>query len=48
MFFPVTANLFSTLKAPLLRGCDSTARDTSSAPWVTLINQTMAPDLLAQ
>jgi len=42
MFFPVTANLFSTLKAPLLRGCDSTARDTSSAHWVTIINQTMA------
>jgi putative ABC transport system permease protein len=42
MFFPVTANLFSTLKAPLLRGRDFTARDTASAPWVTIINQTMA------
>jgi putative ABC transport system permease protein len=42
MFFPVTANLFATLKAPLLRGRDFTARDTASAPWVTVINQTMA------
>jgi glutathione S-transferase len=41
-FFPVTANLFATLKAPLLRGRDFTARDAASAPWVTVINQTMA------
>ena len=42
MFFPVTAKLFSTLRAPLLRGRDFTARDTASAPWVTIIDQTMA------
>jgi putative ABC transport system permease protein len=42
LFYPVTANLFATLKAKLLRGRDFTARDTSSAPWVTIINQTMA------
>ncbi len=42
MFYPVTPNLFTTLKASLLRGRDFTARDTASAPWVTIINQTMA------
>jgi putative ABC transport system permease protein len=42
MFFPVTANLFTTLKASLLRGRDFTSRDTATAPWVTIINQTMA------
>ena len=42
LFFPVTANLFTTLKASLLRGRDFTSRDTASAPWVTIINQTMA------
>ncbi len=42
MFFPVTPKLFSTLKAPLLSGRDFTARDTAAAPWVTIINQTMA------
>ena len=42
MFFPVTANLFTTLRASLLRGRDFAARDTASAPWVTIINQTMA------
>ncbi len=41
-FFPVTTKLFSTLKAPLLRGRDFTVRDTASAPWVTIINETMA------
>ncbi len=42
IFFPVTAGLFSTLHAPLLRGRDFTARDSASAPWVAIINQTMA------
>src|SRR5579864_1214801 len=42
LFYPVTANLFTTLKASLLRGRDFTSRDTASTPWVTVINQTMA------
>ena len=42
MFFPVTQNFFSTIKAQLLRGRDFTERDTESAPWVTIINRTMA------
>jgi putative ABC transport system permease protein len=39
---PVTPGLFATIRAPLLRGRDFTARDTSSAPWVAIVNQTMA------
>jgi putative ABC transport system permease protein len=42
VFYPVTAGLFTTLRAPLLRGRDFTARDSASAPWVAIINQTMA------
>ncbi len=42
VFYPVTAGLLSTLHAPLLRGRDFTARDSATAPWVTIINQTMA------
>jgi putative ABC transport system permease protein len=42
VYYPVTAGLFSTLHAPLLRGRDFTDRDAASAPWVTVINQTMA------
>jgi len=41
-FLPVTPGLFATLHAPLLRGRDFTARDSASAPWVAIINQTMA------
>ncbi|HYL73133.1 MAG TPA: ABC transporter permease [Bryobacteraceae bacterium] len=39
---PVTPNFFATMKIPLLRGRDFTARDTASSPWVTVINETMA------
>jgi putative ABC transport system permease protein len=42
VFYPVTAGLFTTLRVPLLRGRDFTARDSAAAPWVTVINQTMA------
>ena len=42
VFYPVTAGLFTTLHAPLLRGRDFNARDSASAPWVAIINQTMA------
>jgi putative ABC transport system permease protein len=42
VFYPVTPGLFNTLRAPLLRGRDFTARDSATAPWVAVINQTMA------
>ncbi len=41
-FFPITPNFFTTMKTKLLRGRDFTDRDTSSAPWVAIINETMA------
>jgi putative ABC transport system permease protein len=41
-FFPVTPNFFATMKIPLLRGRDFTARDTATAPWVAIVNETMA------
>ena len=34
--------LFPTMKIPMLRGRDFTPHDTSSAPWVAIINETMA------
>ena len=42
VYYPATAGLFATLRVPLLRGRDFTARDSVSAPWVAIINQTMA------
>jgi putative ABC transport system permease protein len=41
-FFPVTPNFFATMKIPVMRGRDFTDRDTATAPWVAIINQTMA------
>jgi putative ABC transport system permease protein len=41
-FFPVTPNFFATMKIPMQRGRDFTDRDTASAPWVAIINETMA------
>ncbi len=41
-FFPVTPNFFATMKIRMLRGRDFTYRDTAGAPWVAIINQTMA------
>jgi putative ABC transport system permease protein len=41
-FFPVTPNFFATMKIKLLRGRDFTGRDTANAPWVAIINDTMA------
>ena len=41
-FFPVTPNFFGTMKIPMLRGRDFTDRDTASAPWVAIVNETMA------
>jgi putative ABC transport system permease protein len=42
VYYPVTTGLFTTLQVPLLRGRDFTPRDSASAPWVAIINQTMA------
>jgi putative ABC transport system permease protein len=41
-FFPVTPNFFNTMKTRLLRGRDFTDRDTVHAPWVAIVNETMA------
>ncbi len=41
-FFPVTPNFFATMQIAMLRGRDFTAQDAASAPWVAIINETMA------
>jgi putative ABC transport system permease protein len=41
-YFLVTDSFFSTLKTPILRGRDFEAGDTASAPWVAVINETLA------
>jgi putative ABC transport system permease protein len=41
-FFPITPNFFATMKIPMLRGRDFDDRDTAGAPWVAIVNQTMA------
>jgi putative ABC transport system permease protein len=41
-YIAVTPNYFSTLKAPLLQGRDFNDRDTAVAPFVAVINETMA------
>jgi predicted permease len=41
-YIPVTPNYFATLRAPILQGRDFNTRDTASAPFVVIINQTMA------
>jgi len=41
-FFPVTPKFFATMKISLLRGRDFTDRDAANAPWVAIINETMA------
>ncbi len=41
-FYPVTPNFFDTMKIRLLHGRDFTARDTAHAPWVAIVNETMA------
>jgi putative ABC transport system permease protein len=40
--YPVTPNLFSTMRIPLLRGRNLSAQDTLNAPMVLLINQELA------
>ncbi|HXB67225.1 MAG TPA: ABC transporter permease [Candidatus Acidoferrales bacterium] len=41
-FYPVTPNFFNTMKIRLVRGRDFTDRDTAHAPWVAIVNETMA------
>jgi len=41
-FFPITPRFFATMKIRMLRGRDFTDYDTATAPWVAIINQTMA------
>jgi len=41
-FFPVTPNFFATMKIAMLSGRDFTSRDVATAPWVAIINETMA------
>src|SRR5262249_51809786 len=41
-YIPVTPNYFATLKTTILEGRDFNERDTTSSPWVVIINQTMA------
>jgi len=42
VYFLVTGNFFATMKTPILRGRDFEARDSASAPWVAVINETLA------
>ncbi len=41
-FFPVTPNFFATMKIAMLRGRDFTDQDVATAPWVAIVNETMA------
>ena len=41
-FYPVTPNFFNTMRIRILRGRDFNARDTAHAPWVAIVNETMA------
>ena len=41
-YFLVTPAFFATLKAPLLRGREFSAADTTSSPWLAVINETAA------
>jgi putative ABC transport system permease protein len=42
VYFLVTENFFATMRTPIVRGRDFTATDTASAPWVAIINETLA------
>jgi len=41
-YFLVTPNLFGTIRTPIVRGRDFTSRDTVTAPWVAIVNETFA------
>ena len=42
LYYPIAPNFFHTMQTQILRGRDFTLRDTTNAPWVTIINETMA------
>ncbi len=41
-YHPITASYFHTMKTALVSGRDFSERDTAGAPWVAIINETMA------
>jgi len=41
-YIAITPNYFATLRAPIVQGRDFNDRDTAAAPFVVIINQTMA------
>jgi putative ABC transport system permease protein len=41
-YHPVALGYFGTMKTALLRGRDFTSRDVAGAPWVAIVNETMA------
>ena len=41
-YFLVTEGFFATMRTPITRGRDFDSRDTPSAPWVAVINETLA------
>jgi len=42
VYFLVTPNLFATLRTPIVHGRDFTDRDNVTAPWVAVVNETLA------
>jgi putative ABC transport system permease protein len=42
VYYSVTGNFFQTMQIAMLRGRDFSTRDTANAPWVAIINETMA------
>jgi putative ABC transport system permease protein len=42
VYFLITPNFFSTMKTPVVRGRSFDDRDKPSAPWVAIVNETMA------
>ena len=42
LYYSVTPGFFQTMKIAVRRGRDFTARDVASAPWVVIVNETMA------
>jgi putative ABC transport system permease protein len=41
-YFLITNGLFATLRTPVIRGRELDERDTPAAPWVAIVNETMA------
>lgn len=42
LYYPITSRFFETMRIKMLRGRDFTPHDTASAPWVAIVNETMA------